>query len=117
MHPAAHPGSPAGEGYRAVALRQGTIILLVSTALGFLFAAQIYFSAAVTHRDVSWAQAFYWAFGDWYEFALLAPIIFWTCRKFRFERGSWLRALAVHLCVGLLLALVHVVLCSLADLF
>ena len=117
MRPAAHSGSLTGHGYRPVALRQGAIILLVSTALGFFFAAQIYFSAAVTHRGVSWAQALYWAFTDWYEFALLAPIIFWTCGRFRFERGSWLRALAVHLCVGLALALVHVVLCGVADVF
>src|SRR6185369_15542952 len=90
---------------------------LVATALGFFFAAQIYFSAAATHRDVSWAQALYWSITDWYEFALLAPIILWTCGRFRFERGSWPRALAVHLCVGLLLAGVHVVLCAVADVF
>jgi signal transduction histidine kinase len=98
-------------------LRRGAIIFLIATVLGLFFAAQIYFSAAVTHRDVSWAQALYWAFTDWYEFALLAPIILWTCGRFRFERGSWLRALAVHLCVGLLLAGVHVVLCAVADVF
>jgi two-component system LytT family sensor kinase len=102
---------------KLVARRQAAIIFLVATALGFFFAAQIYFSAAATHRDVSWAQALYWSFTDWYEFALLAPIILWTCGRFRFERGSWPRALAVHLCVGLLLAGVHVVLCAVADVF
>jgi two-component sensor histidine kinase len=112
-----HFGPPTGECHRLVVLRQVTIIFLVATALGFFFGAQIYFSAAVTHRDVSWAQAFYWAFTDWYEFALLAPVILWTCGKFRFERGSWPRALAVHLCVGLLLAGVHVVLCAVSDVF
>jgi signal transduction histidine kinase len=112
-----HFGPPTGECHRLVVLRQGTIIFLVATALGFFFGAQIYFSAAVTHRDVSWAQALYWSFTDWYEFALLAPVILWTCRRFRFERGSWPRALAIHLCVGLLLAGVHVVLCAAADVF
>jgi signal transduction histidine kinase len=102
---------------KLVGRRQAAIIFLVATALGFFFAAQIYFSAAATHRDVSWAQALYWSFTDWYEFALLAPIILWTCGRFRFERGSWPRALAVHLCVGLLLAGVHVVLCAVADVF
>jgi signal transduction histidine kinase len=98
-------------------LRQGAIVFLLATALGFFFAAQIYFSAAATHRDVSWVQALYWSFTDWYEFALLAPIILWTCGRFRFQRGSWLRALAVHLCVGLLLAGIHVVMCALSDVF
>jgi signal transduction histidine kinase len=97
--------------------RQVAVIFLAATALGFFFGAQIYFSAAVTHRDVSWAQAFYWSFTDWYEFALLAPIVLWTCGRFRFERGSWPRALAVHLCVGVLLAGVHVVLCAVSDVF
>ena len=117
MHDPAHFDPPNGQCRKPVALRQGAIIFLAATALGFFFAAQIYFSAAATHRDVSWAQALYWSFTDWYEFALLAPIILWTCGKFRFERGSWPRALAVHLCAGLLLAGVHVVMCAAADVF
>src|SRR2546423_832298 len=102
---------------KLVERRHAAIIFLLATLLGFFFAAQIYFSAALTHREVSWAQALYWALTDWYEFALLAPIILWTCRRFRFERGSWPRALAVHFCVGLLLAGVHVVLCAMSDVF
>ena len=114
MRASPHPGPQAQALFNR---RQVGVIFLAATALGFFFGAQIYFSAAVTHRDVSWAQAFYWSFTDWYEFALLAPIVLWTCGRFRFERGSWLRALAVHLCVGLLLAGVHVVLCAVADVF
>jgi two-component sensor histidine kinase len=117
MQDSAYFDNPTHPSPRRVWLRQAAVIFLISTLLGFFFSAQIYFSAAVTHRDVSWAQAFYWAFTDWYEFALLAPIILWTCGKFRFERGSWPRALAVHLCVGLLLAGVHVVLCAVSDVF
>src|ERR1051325_2529603 len=112
-----HFGPPTNQPQKQIVLRQSAIIFLVATALGFFFAAQIYFSATAIHRDVSWAQALYWSFTDWYEFALLAPIILWTCGRFRFERGSWPRALAVHLCVGLLLAGVHVVLCAVADVF
>ena len=117
MRALAHIDPTTDQGRKPVGLRPGAVIFLTATALGFFFGAQIYFSAAATHRDVSWAQAFYWSFTDWYEFALLAPIILWTCGRFRFERGSWPRALAVHLCVGLLLAGVHVVLCAVADVF
>lgn len=117
MQDSAFLDTPTGHDRKRVWLRYAAVIFLISTLLGFFFGAQIYFSAAVTHRDVSWAQAFYWAFTDWYEFALLAPIILWTCGKFRFERGSWPRALAVHLCVGLVLAGVHVVLCAVSDVF
>jgi|SRR6185503_4644723 len=115
MRALAHFDPPTGQGHKPGRLRQGAVVFLTATVLGFFFAAQIYFSAAATHRDVSWAQAFYWSFTDWYEFALLAPIIFWTCARFRFERGSWPRARAVHLCAGLLFAGVHVVMCAVAD--
>jgi two-component sensor histidine kinase len=117
MQDSASFDAPTGQDRKPVWRTYAAVIFLISTLLGFFFGAQIYFSAAVTHRDVSWAQAFYWSFTDWYEFALLAPIILWTCGKFRFERGSWPRALAVHLCVGLLLAGVHVVLCAVSDVF
>ena len=95
MRPLTQSGLPAGPDRVGNVLRQGAIILLTATALGLFFAAQIYFSAASIHRDVSWAQALYWSFGDWYEWALLAPIIFWVCRTFRLERRSWLKGLAV----------------------
>jgi two-component system LytT family sensor kinase len=85
--------------------------------LSLFFAAQIYFSAASIHRSVSWAQALYWAFGDWYEFALLAPLVFWLCRRFKFERGSWLRRLAVYLVAGLVFAGAHALMCAVADVF
>src|SRR6185436_20330765 len=88
-------------------LRHAALILLTATALGLFFAAQIYFSAASMHREISWGQALYWSFGDWYEWALLSPIIFWICRMFRVDRRSWPKSLAVHLCIGLLLSGLH----------
>jgi hypothetical protein len=100
---------------RSIWLRRAAIIFLAATALGFFFAAQIYVSAATIHRDVSWAQALYWSFSDWYEWALVVPIIFWTCRTFKFERSSWPRSLAVYLSAGLLLSGIHAVMCGAAD--
>jgi len=110
-----YSGTATGPCPRPGVLRQGAIILLVATALSLFFGAQNYFSAASIHREVSWMQALYWSFTDWYEWALLAPIIFWTCREFRFERRSWPKGLIIYLCVGLLLSGVHAVLCAGAD--
>jgi signal transduction histidine kinase len=117
MHPQPQFGSssPQSPRHRVPLLRQGAVILLVSTALGFFFAAQIYFSSASIHRDVSWAQALYWSFSDWYEWALMAPLIFWLCHKFGFERRSWPRTLAIYFVAGLLMAGIHGVLCAAAD--
>src|SRR5213592_3360885 len=89
--------------------RAGAKILLIASSLGLFFAAQIYYSAASFHHSVSWGQALYWAFGDWYEWALLSPVIFWLCRRFQFDRKSWPTSLPVHLVVGLLLSGVHAV--------
>jgi signal transduction histidine kinase len=117
MSPQLQSGPPgtAGAHHRVPLLRQGAIILLVSTALGFFFAAQIYFSSASIHRDVSWAQALYWSFSDWYEWALMVPLIFWLCHRFGFERRSWPRTLTIYFVAGLLMAGLHGVLCGAAD--
>jgi len=116
MRTPAQFGPPTGQRYKFITLRHAAIIILAATVLGFFFAAQIYFSAASIHRSVSWGQALYWAFGDWYEWVLLAPVIFWICRRFRFERGSWPSSLAVYFFAGLLLAGVHAVMCAAAAL-
>ena len=97
--------------------RVGAKVFLIATLLGFFFAAQIYYSAASFQDAVSWGQSLYWAFGDWYEWALLSPVIFWLCRRFRFDRQSWPRSLPVHFVGGLLLSGVHAVLCALAAVF
>jgi two-component system LytT family sensor kinase len=89
-------------------------VLLIATLLGLFFAAQTYYSAASFQKPVSWGQALYWAFGDWYEWALLSPVILWLCRRFQFDRRSWPKSLPVHLVGGLLLSGVHATLCALA---
>jgi two-component sensor histidine kinase len=105
-------GPPAGQRYKFVDLRYAAIIFITATVLGLFFAAQIYFSAAALHRDIGWGQALYWSFGDWYEWALLSPIVFWTCRKFPFDRQSWRRSLPVHLVADILLSGLHAVMCA-----
>jgi len=94
--------------------RAGVKVFLIATLLGLFFAAQIYYSAASFHHSVSWGQALYWAFGDWYEWALLSPVIFWLCRRSPFDRQSWPKTVPVHVVGGLIVSAVHGVLCALA---
>jgi len=108
---------PSGPPEKPGKWRVGAKVFLIATLLGFFFAAQIYYSAASFQHAVSWGQSLYWAFGDWYEWALLSPVIFWLCRRFRFDRLSWPKSLPVHLVGGLLLSGVHAVLCALAAVF
>jgi two-component system, LytTR family, sensor kinase len=95
--------------------RTAAAIFFIATLAGLFFAAQIYYSAASLERPVTWGQALYWGFGDWYEWALLSPAIFWLCRRFRFERSVWPKSPAVHLVAGLTFAGVHAVMCAAAS--
>src|SRR5262249_13270636 len=87
---------------RSRGLASGGLVFAAATVVGLFFTAQIYLSAASGAHPVSWGQALYWALGDWYEWALLAPLIFWVCRQFRFDQ-IW-RALPIHLMTGIVLA-------------
>src|SRR6266496_4577174 len=112
--PAANQGNQVRPPAKRRAWPMGANIVLIATFLGLFFTAQIYYSAASFNHPVSWGQALYWAFGDWYEWALLSPVIFWLCRRFQFDRQSWPKILPVHLAGGLFLSAVHGVLCALA---
>ena len=91
------------------------VVLVISSGLGFFFAAQMHFSSAAFGRTVSWGQALYWALGDWYEWAILSPPIFWLSRRFSFEGGRWRRSLGVHFFAGVVLSVAHLLLCGLAE--
>jgi signal transduction histidine kinase len=88
------------------------VVLLITLALSLFSAAQIYYSAAAFGQKVSWPQALYWGFGDWCEWALLSPFIFFLCQRFQFDRQTWPRSLVVHVFAGLVFAAVHAGLCA-----
>src|SRR5437667_10917566 len=90
-------------------------VLCIATVLGLFFAAQMHYSSAAFGRPVSWGQSLYWALGDWYEWAILSPVIFWLSRQFSFERSRWRRSLGIHFIGGLVLSVVHLLLCGLAE--
>src|SRR3954465_14873071 len=69
-------------------------------------------AATMAGRPQSWGQVLYWGFGDWYEWALLAPLIFWLAGRFRFRSKQWIRSLVVHAASGIALSIVHAALCA-----
>src|SRR5262249_50881524 len=93
-------------------MASGGLVFMAATLVGLFFTVQIYLSAASAHQSVSWGQALYWALGDWYEWALLAPLFFWICRRFRLDQPR--RSLPMHVLAGIALASVHAVLCTCA---
>src|SRR5262249_11864035 len=90
-------------------------VLAIASVLGLFFAAQMHFSGAAFGRPVSWGQALYWALGDWYEWAILSPLIFWLSCRFTFERGRWRSSLGIHFAAGVILSVVHLLVCAAAE--
>jgi len=67
------------------------------TALGLFFASQSGLSYTYQQGYAPWGFLIRLSLGEWYIWALLSPGVFWLARRFPFERGRRLRALAVHL--------------------
>ena len=91
------------------------LVLIVSSFVGLFFAVQMHYSSTAFGRPVSWGQALYWALGDWYEWAILSPLIFWVSRRFSFERNRWRKSLGIHFVAGVILSVVHLLLCGMAE--
>src|SRR5262249_45078652 len=90
-------------------------VFAVSSLIGLFFAAQMHYSGAAFGRPVSWGQALYWGLGDWYEWAILSPVIFWLGRRFRFERGQWRQSFGIHFIAAVIVSVAHLLLCGLAE--
>jgi signal transduction histidine kinase len=90
-------------------------VLGVATVLGLFFAAQMHYASAAFGRSVSWGQALYWALGDWYEWAILSPLIFWLSHRFSFDRRRWRSSFGIHFIAGVVLSVAHLLLCGLAE--
>src|SRR5215471_10793850 len=110
----ASPELKRSQGSVAGRWRGALIVFLLATLAGLFFSAQIYYSTTSLAHPVSWLQALYWGFGDWYEWALLSPLIFFLCRRLPFDRRLWPRSLVVHAVSGVALAALHAVLCAMA---
>jgi signal transduction histidine kinase len=82
---------------------------------GFLFGVQMFIADAVSGYQVSWGQAFFRSFGGWFVWALLAPVVFWLCRKFPFTRRRWVGSALAFLVGGVALVFLHMLVCALGT--
>ena len=89
-------------------------VLGIATLLG-VFSSLLAYSFQLTTKDAHWWVLFALNISYWYAWALLAPAIFRLTRRFRFERGTWRRALAAHLPAAALATLAHVMMTALAQ--
>jgi signal transduction histidine kinase len=80
--------------------------------LGLVFSSQSYVYYAVRGGEVRWLPTLTWVFAEWYSWAALSPLILWLARRYRIERRSWSRALAIHLTAGVLFSVAHAALQS-----
>ncbi len=81
-----------------------------ASLLGFFFASRSYFSYQYYGYDASWKASLSVSLPTWYAWALLAPVIIWLARRFRLERGRWVRGLSVHISAALVLSFIKMVL-------
>lgn len=74
------------------------VIWGVATLLGGFSAFQAYyFVSTSTERPASFPLLFVLNLNYWYAWAVLVPAVLWLVRRFPIERGTWTRAVPVHL--------------------
>jgi len=86
-------------------------VLIGWTLVGLTFTLNYYFFAghyvAIFQQQPSLKEMLIWELPYWFLWAALSPLIFLITRRFRIERGSYLRSSAMHIFACLLLSLVH----------
>ena len=83
-------------------LTVATALALLSTTLAWQF-TQL-FAKSPTPLNTLIVLNFSW----WYFWALMAPEVMWLARRFQFERGALVRAVAVHLPAVVLFSFAHI---------
>ena len=92
-------------------LRPQTLVVLgVATGLSILSSALSYSFAMSRAKSNVLALAVYLNTTYWFAWALLAPAIIHLARRFRFDRLTWRRALAVHVPALLAACFAHIAL-------
>jgi two-component system, LytTR family, sensor kinase len=72
-------------------------------AVGLFFTGQVWVDYAYAQQPLTWARATAVSVAQWTLWALLAPVVLWLGRRFRFGRRRWPAALGIHLPVSLVL--------------
>ena len=90
-------GGPALRGQRWARL---AFLWGVWALVGLFFSSQIYFYFLGTRKQMSLPSALAWQMSAVVIFALSTPLVLMLARRYRVERQTWRRALAVHLLAG-----------------
>jgi two-component system LytT family sensor kinase len=97
--------------HQFVSRRALLVIFLGATVLGVFSAIQAYnYVALFDDKPQPLAVLFGLNMSYWYAWALLAPLVLWLARTYRFERGKWVRALAVHVPAVIVITFAHAML-------
>ena len=88
-------GSLSGQRWARLAF-----ILLVWVLVGLFFSSQIYFYFLGTPKQMTLPRALAWQMSAVFIFAVATPLVLWLARRYRVERQTWRRALAVHFAAG-----------------
>jgi len=91
------------------------LILGIWTLDGLLASSQLYFMALRTKHPVPFLKAVVWQMGPAYLFAAVTPLVLWLSRRFRIERRSWRRSVAVHTVAGILIAMALIIIDIMID--
>lgn len=90
-------------------LKQGTLLFLLSTVLGLLFAVQWYLGESQGKEPINWSQPLINFLSLWYIWALMFPVILWVGRRFPLGRGNWRRSLPIHIAALIIFPITHLV--------
>ena len=86
------------------------LVLAGWTALAVFFAASSSLTYVSTGRPPRFGFTLLMSLTEWYAWAALTPVVAWLATRFPLRRGPLARSLAVHVPVGLLLAVLKLVL-------
>ena len=87
--PPSVPDDPVGLPWRP--------FLAVLSGLALFTTLQLVLTFKYRGSDLTVREAILSGAATWYPWLVLAPLVFWVCRHFRFDGGPWWRSAAVHL--------------------
>jgi two-component system, LytTR family, sensor kinase len=83
-------------------------LLGAATLIGLAEATQLYASTQATPRPMAFSRAASATMPSWFVLAILLPGVMWLCDRFRLDRGSWRKALVVHVPASALFAVLAI---------
>jgi LytS/YehU family sensor histidine kinase len=90
-------------------------IFTIATVLGVLTGLQAYnYIALTSEQKQPLVVLLALNLTYWYSWALLVPGVLWVARRYRFERQTWRRAVAIHILAVIVFTCAHVMMATTA---